>query len=507
MTDRQARRALVVLCLAVGLVIASITSLYIAGPEIARDVGASQTELTWMIDVYTLVMSGLLLPAGALGDRFGRRGVMVFGLVVFVIGAIALQMVDTPSALIAARAVLGVGAAFILPSTLSLITSTFPPDLRDRGVAIWTAAFMMAGVLGGALAAVLLEFFSWRSAFWSVLVGAIVVLASIPVLASSRDPARPPVDGWGAATSLLSVTLLVYGFIQAGIDGWTDPVIMLALAGGTLAGAAFVVIQLRRAHPLLDVRVFTNRSFAVAAFTVFMAFAAVYGLAYLIIPYQQAVLGDSALVASLPMSATGISIIPITIVARRVTNRVGLRAVVVTGTLLNATGFALLATIGDNGAWALYVCTITVGAGLGLAMVPCTEAIISNVPASKQGVAASVNHTTREVGTTLGVALFGGLLAGVYGDRMREVTTALPPDAREASRDSVAAALEIAARLGPDGAALATSAQDSYTQGLQQTSWVMAAILLVAAVLALLWAPARRGVTSPPSTTSERVPV
>jgi EmrB/QacA subfamily drug resistance transporter len=491
MTPVQARRALVVLCLAVGLVIASITSLYIAGPEIAREVGASQTELTWMIDVYTLVMSGLLLPAGALGDRFGRRGVMVLGLVIFIAGAVALQLVDTPGALIAARAVLGIGAALILPSTLSLITSTFPPDLRDRGVAIWTAAFTMAGVLGGALAAVLLEFFSWRSAFWSVLIGAVVVLAATPLLATSRDEDQPPLDGWGAATSLVSVSLLVYAFIQAGIDGWTDPAILAALAGGVVAGGAFVAIQLRRTHPLLDVRVFSNRSFAVAAFTVFMAFAAVYGLAYLIIPYQQTVLGDSALVASLPMSATGISIIPITIVARRATDRFGLRAIVVTGSLLNAAGFALLATIGDDGVWALYVCTITIGAGLGLAMVPCTEAIITNVPASKQGVAASVNHTTREVGTTLGVALFGGLLAGVYGDRVRDATADLPAEAREASRDSVAAALQVATQIGPDGAAVADAAREAYTQGMQQTSLVMAAIMVAAALLVGLWAPSR----------------
>lgn len=497
MSTRRAYGTLVLLCAAVGLVIASITSLYVAGPEIARDVGASQTELTWMIDVYTLVMAGLLLPAGALGDRFGRRGVMIAGLVVFVAGATALQVVDTPDGLIAARAGLGVGAALILPSTLSLITSTFPPALRDRGVAIWTAAFTMSGVLGATLAAILLEFFSWRSAFWSILAGAIVVLAASPVIISSRDDRPPPIDVWGALVSMVAVSALVYGFIQAGLDGWGDPVILTALGVGAAATVLFVVIQLRRTQPLLDVRVFANRAFGVAAFTVFMAFAAVYGLAYLIIPYQQLVLGDSALAASLPMGATSVSIIPITIVARRATERFGLRTIVVLSCLLNAAGFAVLATIGTDGPLAvLYASTITIGAGLGLGMVPCTEAIISNVPADKQGVAASVNHTTREVGTTLGVALFGGLLSGVYSDRVKEVTARLPEAARAAGRESVAGALEVSARLGPDGQALADRAREAYVDGVQRTSLVMAAIMVGAAVLAAWWAPAprRRGV-------------
>lgn len=498
LTPRRATWALVVLCAAVSLVIASITSLYIAGPEIARDVGASQTELTWMIDIYTLVMAGLLLPAGALGDRFGRRGVMVIGLAVFVLGAIILQLVDTPGALIAARAVLGVGAALILPSTLSLITSTFPPEMRDRGVSIWTAAFTIAGVLGGSLAAVLLEFFSWRSAFWSILVGGVIVLAASPTIATSKDEETPPLDLWGSLVSLVAVAALVYAFIQAGIDGWTDPLIIAGLVTGVVGTALFVALQLRRRHPLLDVRVFSNRAFGVAAFTVFMAFAAVYGLAYLIIPYQQIVLGDSALVASLPMGATAISIIPITIVARRATERFGLRTIVVVGCLLNAAGFAILATISADGpVWTLYATTITIGAGLGLAMVPCTEAIISNVPAGKQGVAASVNHTTREVGTTLGVALFGGLLSGVYSDRVHTITQALPAPARDAARESVAAALQIAEQAGPNGAAIAASARDAYAQAMQQTSLIMVALMLASAAACAAWAPA--GTTTPRS--------
>ncbi|UTI63939.1 MFS transporter [Paraconexibacter antarcticus] len=483
---------LTVLCGAVSLVVASITTLYVAGPEIARDVGASQTELTWMIDIYTLVMAGLLLPAGALGDRFGRRGVMIAGLAIFTAAAAVLQVVDTPSTLIATRAVLGLGAALILPSTLSLITSTFPPDFRDTAVGVWTAAFTLAGVFGGALAAILLEFFSWRSAFWSILAGAIVVLSASPSIPSSRDEQPPPMDNWGAVAALVSVSALVYGFIQAGIDGWTSPTIITALMLGVLAGAGFAAIQLRRAHPLLDVRLFANRSFAVAAFTVFVAFAAVYGLAFLIIPYQQIVLGDSALAASMPMSATAVTIIPITIFARRLTERIGLRVVVALSCLFNAAGFGILCAISVDGpVWVLYAATLVIGAGLGLGMVPCTEAILTNVEPAKQGVAASVNHTTREVGTSLGVALFGGLLSGSYAASMRHITQALPGPARDASRGSVAGALQVAQQSGPRGAELAAQARHAYVTATQHTSLVMVFIMAGAALIAALWAPPR----------------
>jgi EmrB/QacA subfamily drug resistance transporter len=500
MSRARAYWVLGILCASVGLVVASITTLYIAGPEIARDIGASQTELTWIIDIYTLAMAGLLLPAGALGDRFGRRGVMIAGLGIFAASAVALQFVDTPNALIVARAALGVGAALILPSTLSLITSTLPVDMRETGVSIWTAAFSLAGVLGGLIAAILLEFFSWRSAFWSILAGAAIVLAASPTLPSSRDEDQPPIDVWGALAALVSVSALVAGFIQAGLDGWSDPKIIGLLTLGVVAGAVFALIQLRRRHPLLDVRLFTNRSFAVASFTVMMCFASVYGLAFLIIPYQQVVLGDTALAASLPMSATAFTLIPITIYASRLTRRFGLRVIVCAGCIFNALGFLILLGIGSTGpVWVLFAATLPIGLGLGMAMVPCTQAIISNVSEAKQGVAASVNHTTRELGTSLGVALFGGLLSGSYTSNMLSITERLPGPARDASRGSAAGALEVAGRLGPRGQALADQARDSYVHATQHTSLVMVFIMLAAGAVAALWAPPRSRADVTPS--------
>jgi EmrB/QacA subfamily drug resistance transporter len=481
---------LAVLCAAVGLVITSVTSLYAAGAAIALDIGASETELTWIIDVYTLAMAGLLMPAGALGDRFGRRGVMIVGLVIFVIAAALLQVVDTPGTLIAARALFGVGAALILPTTLSLITSTFPANLRDTAVGVWTAAFSIAGVVGGSIAAVLLEFFSWRSAFWSVLIGGVLVLAVARTLPTSRDDDPPPIDVAGAMLAALSIAGLVYGLIEAGLHGWSNARIIGAFAIGLGAAVAFAAVELRSAHPLLDVRLFRNRRFGVAAFTVVVGFAAVYGLAFLIFPLQQFVYGISALNASLPMAAMAITVLPITLVAARLTRLVGLRVIVGGGCLFNAAGFAILTLVDvDTSRWVLVAATLTIGVGLGVSMAPCTSAILDNVPESKQGVAASVNHTVREVGTSLGVALFGGLISSVYADRVFAATESLPAPAREAGRESVAGALQLAGQLGPDGAALAHAARAAYVEAIQHTSLVMICVMTAAGVVAAVWAP------------------
>jgi EmrB/QacA subfamily drug resistance transporter len=485
---------LAVLCAAVGLVVASVTSLYVAGAAIARETGASETDLTWIIDVYTLAMGGLLLPAGALGDRFGRRGVMIVGLVVFVIAAVFLQIVDTPGTLIAARAALGIGGALILPSTLSLITSTFPPEFRNTGVGIWTAAFSITAVIGGTAAAILLEFFSWRSAFWSVLVGGILVLAAAFTLPSSREDDPPALDPPGSILSALSISALVFGFIEAGIHGWGSGRIIAAFAIGIGAAIAFALVELRTEKPLLDVRLFADRRFGVAAFTVTVSFGAVYGLAFLIFPLQQLIYGTSALTASLPMAAMAVSVLPITLVASRLTKMLGLRVVVGVGCLLNAAGFAILMAVDvDSPRLVLFAATLVIGCGLGLAMAPCTSAILDNVPDEKQGVAASVNHTVREVGTSLGVALFGGLLSTVYGSHILHATRQLPAPARDASRESLAAALRVAQQMGPDGSALATAARTAFVDAIQRTSLVMVCVMTGAAIIAACWAPTKRG--------------
>jgi EmrB/QacA subfamily drug resistance transporter len=481
---------LFVLCASVGVVMMTLTSLYTAGPDLTRALHASQTQLTWIIDIYTVAITGLLLPAGALGDRFGRKGVMIAGCVVFLCAAVVLQFVKTPSGVIAVRAVLGVGGALIMPATLSLITSTFPPSFRDTGVGIWTASFTLAGGLGVVGTGLLLEFFSWRCSFWVVLVGAIFMLVCSFTLPTSREKQPPPIDPVGSLIAVVAITSLVFGLIESGLKGWSSPVIIGTLSLGVAACAVFSLLQLRTRDPLLDVRLFRIRPFGVSALTVTVAFAGLYGSFFMGMEYLQFVLGKSALMAGLAVASMALTVVPMALLLGRIARRFSLRTLITTGLLLMGGGYAMCLLASAHTPYlASYLPYVPMGIGVGLNMVPCTSAIIDNVARHKQGVAAAVNHTTREMGTALGVALIGGVLTSAYTSRIVGITSHLPPAARGASRQSVAGALAVAAKLGHAGRPLAAAAHHAFVHAVHQTGLVMIGVMGATAVVAALWAP------------------
>lgn len=484
---------LIVCCSAVGLVMATMTGLYPVAPDIARHTGATQTEITWIVDAYVLAIAGLLLPAGAISDRYGRRGTLIAGLAIYCAGALMLVVVDTPGQLIAGRVVLGIGAAVALPSTLSLITSIYPKESRDTAVALWTASFGTAGGFGAFASSGLLEFFDWRSPLWMLLIGGVVVLLAAMTVPTTTDPNPPPVDIPGALTGALSISALVYALIQAGLLGWSSPWIIGAVVVGLGSAVLFAVIQLRRRHPLLDVRVFAIRPFAASTLAVMASFAAVYGLYYLALQYQQYVLGFSAFKAAVPAASMAIGVFSVTIASNYLTRVFGLRAVTALGCLGGVAGFGVLLT-GDGGSSYLLIFSVftIMGVATGLNMAPCTSAILRYVPAAKQGVAAAVNHTTREMGTALGVALIGGVLSAGYRDSVREATAGLPEPARDASRESVAAAMQIAEQSGPAGDPLADAANAGFVAAMHDVCWVMICVLGACAVLVWFWQPSRK---------------
>ncbi|HET6503250.1 MAG TPA: MFS transporter, partial [Amycolatopsis sp.] len=278
-----------VMCAAVGLVIAMVTIVNTALPVLARATGVSQAQQTWIVDVYTLVLAALVLPAGALGDRWGRRGVLIAGLVLFALSCGVPLVSGSAGVLIASRAVTGVGAALIMPATLSIINASFPAGRRGRAIGVWAAVAGLGGLLGLIVAGLLLQRFSWHAVFVAPAVLAVVLAVAATTVPTSRDRHARPFDLPGAALSTVSIAALVFGILRAADDGWTSTVVLAALAAGILLGAAFARWERRREDPLLDVRLFTDRDFATGSLSVTLQFAAAFGALFGLAQYLQLV--------------------------------------------------------------------------------------------------------------------------------------------------------------------------------------------------------------------------
>src|SRR4029079_7808689 len=278
------RSVLVVICLALATVVSAVASLNVAIPSIARDTHASRTELSWVVDAYSLVFAALLLPAGAIGDRFGRRKTLLAGLAIFgVVSAAAMTQADA-SWLIAMRALLGVGAALVMPATLSTITSTFPAAQRAKAVGTWAGVAGASAILGLLTSGLVLEWWSWRAVFAvNVVLALAAIVGTLRVVPESADPDAPRLDRTGALIALASLGVLVYSIVEAPTRGWTDRWTIGGIAAALVGLAGFVVFEARRAEPLLDPRLFTYRGFAAGTVTITVQFFAFFGFIFLLL--------------------------------------------------------------------------------------------------------------------------------------------------------------------------------------------------------------------------------
>ncbi len=409
-----------VVCLALAAVVAAMSSLNVALPEIARDTHASQTQLVWVIDAYSLAFAALLLPGGAIGDRYGRRMSLLIGLAIFGGGSAVAMTSGSATELIALRAVLGVGAALVMPATLSTITSTFPPAQRTRAVSIWAAVAGGAAILGLLCSGGLLAVLSWRLIFGlNVLLAALAFAGTVRFVPESADPAAPRLDIGGALLAVAGLLALVFSVIEAPDHGW--------LAGRTLVGFAlaiallvgFVRWELSQESPLLDPRVFTDRALACGSASIFIQFFAFYGFTFIVLQYLQIVRGASPLLASVEVLPLAATMIPVSRLAPRLTGRFGTRSVCAVGLVMVGLALAILAQLGTDTPYALMAIGLLVlGAGMGAAMTPATTAITEALPSSQQGVGSALNDLSREVGGALGIAVIGSLLTGVYSSRV-----------------------------------------------------------------------------------------
>ncbi|MEM7325915.1 MAG: DHA2 family efflux MFS transporter permease subunit [Actinomycetota bacterium] len=482
-TSRQRTGILATMCLALVAVVASVAGLNVALNELAVELGASSSQILWIVNAYTLTMAALLLPIGEWGDRFGRRRMLLVGLAIFG-GAnlAAVTVVDGAQAMIALRAVAGLGAAMIMPATLSTLTAVFPEEERGRAVGIWAGFAGAGGILGLFSSAVLIDYTTWQWLFALPVVAAVLAaIATIALVPETRHEHAPRFDLLGAALSVLAVGGIVMGVEEGPHLGWTDPVVLLGLIGGAVALAGFVAAQLRTEHPLLDVRIFSDRALSVSAFSLAILFALMLGSFLVVIQLLQAVLGYSAVTAAaglLPMAAAMMGLSP---VAPRIADRFGLTNVLTVGAVAMAVAFGWLA-VADASYLGIMPPLVLLGAAMGLSMSPATTAITEALPAERQGLASALNDTVREAGSALGIALIGSTLASGYGDSITSTTDTLPEELAEPVGEGIGQALAVAGQLGPEGVTIAQAAQTAFLDGWTLAMFVAAAASVVSAV-------------------------
>ena len=413
----ERRHVLVMMCFALATVVSAVSSLNVALPDLARATGATPTQLQWIVDAYALVFAGLLLPAGAIGDRFGRRRVLLTGLGIFGVGAAVATTIDDPGTLIAIRAFMGLGAALIMPTTLSIITATFPAGERDRAVGAWAGVAGGSALLGLLVSGSLLEIASWPSVFGlSVALAAIAFVGSLRVV-PSRDVHEPEaLDPVGGALSAFALTALVWAFIEGPQRGWGATLVVGGFVAAVVLGTAFVVWELRRREPMLDPRLFRLHGFSAGSLSIFVQFFAMFGVIFVLLQFLQLVLGYSPLEAGAALAPMAVVMISVAPRVPRLVERVGVRPVGPTGLALMAVGLVVISTM-DAGSsyWHLVAGGLVLGLGMALAATPATTAIVESLPDEKQGVASAVNDASREVGGALGIAVLGSVLADHVG--------------------------------------------------------------------------------------------
>ncbi len=496
---------LAVLAASVFLVVVDNTIVNVALPRLSTDLGASTTELQWIVDAYSLVFAGLLLTGGAIGDRLGRKGALQTGLIIFAAMSTLGAFAATSGQLIAARAAMGVGAALVFPATLAILTNVFTdPSERAKAIGAWSAVSGAAVAFGPITGGFLLEHFWWGSVLLVNLpIVAVALVAGAVLVPTSRDPESGRFDIPGIALSISGIGLLVFTVIEGPHWGWNS----LATLGGFLASVAlvvgFVLRELRTDHPMLDVRVFRIPRFSAAAGAIAVAFFALFGFIFLATQYFQFVRGYSTLSAGLHTLPFAIFAGITAPFAARLAMRFGPRRVIATGLLSMCVGLVIASTFSVSTSyfgvvvWSMAL----IATGLSLVTSPATEAVMSSLPKEKAGSGAAVNDTTRELGGTLGVAVVGSVFASAYAPKVGEFLGQLPvpAEAVSAARESVAAAIAVAGRA-PEQVqdSIAAAAAAAFMDGMSAGCLVAAGVALVGAIAAFLLLPDRNAIYDDP---------
>ena len=473
----------------------------IAEPKVG--LGASQSQLEWGINSYTLVFAGLLFTFGVIGDRIGRKRMLTFGMAMFGTFSLLTAYSHSPTQLIWARAAMGLGAAAVMPQTLSIISNVFDPRERARAIGIWAIAVGIGVALGPIVGGLLLAHFWWGSVFLiNVPITALGVVAILLLVPESRNPNPGRIDYVGVLASIAGLVLLVYGIIQGGEKGsW----IHWDVLGTSLAGLAVLVAfgwyETRLSHPSLDVKLFRDPRLSSAIAALAMVFFGMMGAFFFLSFYLQGVRGYSPLAAgllTLPFAAGQMLVAPR---SAPLVRRYGAKAVGASGLLLVTLALAGYQTLGTaTPIWVLGVIFFVQGAGMGAVMPSATEAVMSVVPRERAGSGSALTNTARQVAGALGVAVLGSILAQAYRSQLSPHLAGLPPVARTAAAGSITATQTVASKLGSAGVRLNGFADSAFVHAMHVTTIVSAAITLIGAIVVLLWMPGRPAADAVPVT-------
>ncbi|MFI8994852.1 MFS transporter [Streptomyces sp. NPDC053542] len=459
--------------------------------------GASQSQLEWAINSYTLVFAGLLFTAGLLGDRLGRKKVLLTGLVIFGLGSVLAAVSGSPGQLIAFRAVMGLGGALVMPATLAILMNVFERDEQPKAIGIWAGGVGLAIAIGPIAGGLLLDHFWWGSVFLVNVPIVLIALAAMMILVpDSKDPRPGRLDPVGVLLSVVGLVLLVYGIIKGGqLADFTDPQVLGTILAGLLVLAGFVLYEKRIDHPSIDISYFRKPAFSAAVAAIALVFFALMGVTFFMVFYIQSVRGYTPLQAGLlilPLAAAQMIFAPR---ARHVVDRFGAKAVCTVGMLLVAvtmSGFLLMDT--DSPIFVLEVLFFLQGTGMAHIMPPVTVSIMQSLPREKAGSGSALNNTFRQVGGTLGVAVLGSLLSAAYRDRIQgtlDSVPGLPAGARHAAGESIEATLGVAEKLGPAGRQLAAAANDAFVHAMHVTALGSATVAVVGALVVGLFLPGK----------------
>ncbi|MFE1290693.1 MFS transporter [Streptomyces sp. NPDC058751] len=456
--------------------------------------GATQGELEWAINAYTLVFAGLLFTAGLLGDRLGRKKVLLAGLAVFGIGSALAAGSGSPVQLIAFRAVMGLGAAFVMPATLAVLMNVFERDEQPKAIGIWAGGVGLAIAIGPITGGVLLDHFWWGSVF--LINVPIVVLAiglMIWLVPDSRDPNPGRLDPVGVVLSIIGLVLLVYGIIKGGqLADFTDPQVLATIGAGLAVLVAFVLFEMRSDHPSIDVTYFGNKVFSAAISAIALVFFALMGVTFFSVFYTQSVRGYSPLQTGLLMLPLAVAQLVFAPRARLVVDRFGNRATCTAGLVLIAATLAAFATLdADTPIWLLEVVFFLMGTGMAHIMTPTSVVIMQALPREKAGSASALSNTFRQVGGALGIAVLGSVLSTAYRNGIEDKLALVPAPLRHTAGESIEATLGVAARMGPQGKALVAPAHDAFLHAMHVTALWGAGVAVIGAVVVALFLPGR----------------